>query len=72
VGTLGYDTTLITSRKAFYISFQLPQVMVLGDQLYIPVLAFNTLANTTINASLSIVDHSSDQISAKLDFSSNN
>ena len=43
VGRLGFNTALITSRKAFYITFNLPVNMVQGDQLKVPVYMFNSL-----------------------------
>lgn len=55
-GRLGFGSKLITSQKPFYINIQLPQMLVIGDRLQIPLQAFNNL-DQALQARFSIMDY---------------
>eukprot|EP00347_Sterkiella_histriomuscorum_P004662 403359590 len=53
LGRMGYSRSLLISRSNFYISFQLPQQMTIGDSLVIPVYIYNNFDQEVV-ASLEI------------------
>lgn len=60
MGRLGYGSVLVSNKKQFYLSFTLPQILVQGDRLQIPVNIFyypnqnSTSASNYLLARLSI------------------
>jgi uncharacterized protein YfaS (alpha-2-macroglobulin family) len=48
-GALGYSRSDFQTQKPFYIDFQLPPSMVVGDSLSIPIFAYNNMdTNVTV------------------------
>eukprot|EP00347_Sterkiella_histriomuscorum_P007254 403349667 len=52
-GRIGYSKSILISRSDFYVSFQLPQQMTLGDSLLIPVYIYNNF-DQNVNATLEV------------------